>query len=139
MDLLDECLTALLSTENKCEILSPTNGKFIYESFFATYPFTRWGQIDWDKVKHEKPWGEIDKIIPSLTKFGQNFNQEEVYIIWGDTNLPVLKCMLVDVLRHIDDITPLGMYATWIYCPSNGWTIEFWHHGKITLGFSNKR
>lgn len=138
MDLLDECVAALLETENKCEILSTVEGKTIYESFFNTYPFVSWGQIDWNKVRHEEPWTDAGKIIQSMIARGKDFNQE-VYIIWGDVGLPVLKCMLVDVLSHIDDITPLGMYATWIYCPSGGWVIEFWHHGDITLGYANGR
>ena len=138
MDLLDECLTCLLRTEYKCEIILSNEGKIIYNTFFNTYPFARWGQIDWEKVLHKELLTTLEDIPPCLAKNGKNFSQE-VYIIWGDINLPIVKCMLENVLQYIDEITPLGMYSTWFYCPSEKWVIEFYHHGDITIGFESEK
>lgn len=135
--LLDECVAALLNTKKKCEILPRTQSEFYNDKFFETYPIVQWGQIDWNIVSHNIRINNLEQISIFFKEQLKDIS-EPIYIIWGDISLPVIKCELADALKNIYEITPLGMYSTWLYCPTNGWVIEFFHEGDITLGFENE-
>lgn len=137
MNLLEECIDALLKTKNKCEILPIDEGKIFRSKFFETYPFERWGRISWDGIENKSMTRNIEEIPVLLEQMHINYSSP-VYIIWGDSSLPVVKSELKDILQNIDEVTPLGVYGTWLYCPSEGWVIEFHHHGEITIGFAKK-
>ncbi len=136
MNLLEECLEKLLNTHDKCEVLVFPKGQAISDLFFEMFPFSSWGQIDWEKIKTKAPIKSLSQIDQYLERFGIEYDVP-IYVIWGDNDLPVIQCKLNDALINIDDITPVGMYGTWLFCPDNNFVIEFYHEGDITIGFEN--
>ena len=111
MDLLEECIAALLASKDKLEILPHCEANKINDSFYEAYPIARWGQIDWDKIEHKKTINKLDQIFALLAENNICIDKP-IYIIWGDDNLPVIKCNLEDALKNIYEIIPLGVYGT---------------------------
>ena len=136
MDLLDKAVTALLKSKDKCEVLNPSDSEKYLNIFFEAFSFTSWGTIDWDIVNEKTQINCFSQIIPYLKQHGVEKN-DAIYVIWGEDDLPVLKCSLDGALENIKYLTPVGAYGTWLYGPSGKWAIEFYHHGDITLGFEN--
>jgi hypothetical protein len=66
-----------------------------------------------------------------------NYRIRVIYIIWGDANLPSVKCILEDVLANIEMAVFLGGTSLWLYNPIQKWVVEFYHEGDITIGFEN--
>jgi len=137
MNLLDECIAALLKSNSKCEILSIDTTKVVRKKFFDTFPFVSWGRINWETVNSKIVIKTLDEIPFILAKFKKAM-KDPIYIIWGDASLPVVKCDLKDALVNIGEITPLGIYGTWLYNPTEGWVIEFYHNGDMVVGFVDR-
>jgi len=134
MNLLDECIAALLKSNSKCEILAASSTEEIRKKFFDTFPFVSWGRINWEKLNSKAAIKILDEIPFILSKFNKSM-KDPIYIIWG-ASLPVIKCDLKDALANIGEITPLGIYSTWLFNPTEGWVVEFFHHGDITIGIT---
>jgi hypothetical protein len=136
MSMLDKCITALLNSQDKCEILSESVGRIISRNMIAMYPFAWWGPIDWDKVTDKVMIKEKRNIYDVLKKRNIGLN-ENVFIVWDSADSPIIKTSLKASLDNIDDITTIG-FNTWLYCPTSGWILEFHHDDTITLGFAEK-
>jgi hypothetical protein len=95
-----------------------------------------WGRIDWNVINNKKIISDMQDIFCEL-KLNKKDTQEPIYIIWGDANLPSVKCILADVLANIDMAVFLGGTALWLYNPIQKWVVEFYHDGDITIGFEN--
>lgn len=126
MTLLEECLEALkdnytiVSDDEKIKILNKLENKF---------PFTRWGRIDWDKIIKKD---EVDNILEVKEKL-LNSNME-IYIIWDEVNLPIIKTDLFSVIDVIYDVTAVS-FDTWLFSVDEKSIIEFYHEGEIKIGF----
>ena len=48
-----------------------------------------------------------------------------------------LLSSLEGALENIKTLIRVGAYGTWLFCPSQCWVIEFYHHGDITIGLEN--
>lgn len=127
--LLEECIEAL---GVNIDILENTQRKMIVNSFENTFPITFWGRIDWSNIQN---YGEIyntDEIKLYLHNCFGSYSKT-VYIIWDEATLPIIKTDLHQVLKVIDDVTAVS-FDTWIYSPSLGYVIEFYHEGDIRIG-----
>ncbi len=130
MNLFEECLGAL--GQSVC-ICKQDVAEKILANFDQNFPLTSWGRIDWNKIKEKKIISSIEDIIPTLTDQKRNFTGP-VYIIGSDPTIPILECSLDKILEFFDDVEAMSP-NTWLFCPSNGWVIEFYHEGEITIGW----
>lgn len=131
--LLDECITKLMNSPDKCEILNPSDGEMVLNQFFDSIPFTQWGRIDWAKLTDKISISADNNIINDLKNRNKNI-KEPIFIIWDEASLPVIKSGLQSILSNLDYVTAVS-FDTWLYCPDEGWVLELFHGGKKTLGF----
>lgn len=129
MTLLDECIEAL---GNSAEIVCDSDKKKILEYFKRSYPFTKWGRIDWESAPHRVSVTTLSDILSFLTKRGFDLSTP-VYIIWDEVTLPVVKSNLPSVIEVIDDVSAVS-FDTWIYSDMFKYVVEFYHEGEITIG-----
>jgi hypothetical protein len=132
VNLLEECIEALLNSQDKLEILNDNEKNILLSRFFETYQYN-FGRIDWKNIQKKIIINDLFQVYHYL-EIGGKMHTTTVYIFWDMTTLPMIKCSLKDVLNNIDDVTAVS-FDTWLYCPSEGWVIEFYHDGGITLGF----
>ena len=78
-----------------------------------------------------------DKLLLHLKNRGKE-NFDDVYIIWFDASLPILKCDLHTILDNIYDVVTVSC-DTWLYSLLNEWVIELDHDGNVRLGFADTR
>jgi hypothetical protein len=129
MTLLDECIEAL---GEDAEILTDSEKDKIFDTFESSFPFTEWGRIDWDKVSKKEIVNTVNDITAYLEKCYENFNTD-VYVIWDEGTLPIIKSDLKKVLEVIDDVTAVS-FDTWIFSPASGYVIEIYHEGEVWVG-----
>lgn len=128
--LFDECLEVL--GKNK-KVLTECKTSQVFKSFMSTYPITKWGVIDWSAVDNKFIVGKIGDIKHIIETHKPNADYT-IYILWNDSSLPSIKSDLDNILNVIDDITAVS-FDTWIYSEKEKYVIEFYHDGKITIGF----
>jgi hypothetical protein len=129
--LFEECLEALGSST---EIIKDDADKNkIFGSMVSKFPLAFYGRIDWMDVSKKHLVSSLQELLSILEKKGK-IEQGQIYIIWSDPTLPILKSTLENILKNFDDVEAVRP-NTWIYSPSAGWVIEFYHDGDITLGF----
>lgn len=127
MTLFEECIVAL--EKKNVLVLSKDETNKIFECMAQSFPITPWGQIDWKNVKHKK--------ISSSDQITKYINiQDEVYILWDNASIPSIKTNLNQILKALDDVTAVS-FDTWLYNPTMGYIIEFYHEGDITIGWTN--
>lgn len=131
MSLLDECILVLGESHM---ILDEVAGNNIFDLFQKDWPFTSWGRIDWEKVSQKISISSADdaenKLSTLLSSAGLN---TPIYILWDESSLPVIKADLKLILSSIDDVTAVS-FDTWLYSPSVGYVVEFYHESQVTLG-----
>jgi len=131
MDLFEECLEALGSS---IEIIkNDADQNKIIEKMLSKFPITFYGRINWKNIPKKCSILSPDKIL-SILKKRNALDNNQIYIIWSDSTVPIVKSSLENVLNNFDDVEAVSP-DTWIYSPSAGWLIEFYHDGDITLGF----
>lgn len=126
MTLLQECMEVL---KNNIYILSEDEQKNMEEVFFDTIPFTNWGRVDWSVIKNKKN-------IKSIEKLSEIKNDEELYIIWSDPDLPIIKSNANAIFSNLDDITAVS-FDTWLFSIDRKLIIEFYHDGDIIIGLTD--
>lgn len=131
MTLYEECLEAL---ENNYEILTEDEKNKILNDFENKFKFTNWGRIDWNKIMAKVQVDYATEIKPKLMN-NTSKDSINVYIIWDEINLPILKSDLSTIIDVIDDVTAVS-FDTWLFLPNEGVTIEFYHDGEITIGIN---
>jgi hypothetical protein len=125
MSLLQECIDCL---KNDIIIHDDSVSLKIFEEFQQKIKFTFYGRIDWShfsKLFKANNLADISKHLES---------NENCYVLWNDTSLPVLQTSLESVYLNIDDVLAVS-YDTWLYFSEKNIVIEFYHDGEITLGF----
>ena len=130
MDLFEECMEAL---GKNARISDEKISKKIILEFDKIFPLTSWGRIDWDKIKKNKKVSLLEEIIPTIKGEGRSFSNL-IYVIGSDITIPIFESKLDKILEHFDDVEAVS-HNTWLYCPSDGWVIEFYHDGETTIGF----
>lgn len=89
-----------------------------------------------DKITNKQIIDTLEKIYYCLESNNKD-PHESIYIIWDNANLPSIKSTIQTVWENFDDVAAVS-FDTWLYCPTEGWVIEFYHDGDITLGFEEK-
>lgn len=126
MTLYEECLEEL---KGNYTIVSDNEKNKILNNLYDKFPFNDWGRINWDKViKKER----INNIVDIKEKILNN--SIEVYVIWDQVDLPIIKSDLCSVLNVIYDVTAVS-FDTWLFSVDEEYVIEFYHDGEIMIGF----
>jgi len=129
MSLFKECIEAL----GKYARISEKNvSNEILTKFDKNFPFTPWGRIDWNKIQKKIILSSIEDIIPAIKKMEKN-PLNIVYIIGSDPTVPIIESKIDKILEFFDDVEAVSPNS-WFYCPTDGWVIEIYHDGEITLG-----
>ncbi len=128
---LKECLDALGKEAQAIE--KNEEKRVIIKQLIDKFPPTSWGRIDWNEVDKKQLLEAENAIVPELKKANKKLS-DDIYILWNDGSLPIVKSNLKKILENLYDITTVS-FDTWLYCPSEGWVVEFHHDGEITLGF----
>jgi hypothetical protein len=130
--LYEECIEAL--GEENIEVFSKENKerREIIRKFEDDFPITPWGRIDWSKVKIQLEVEYLEDIEDFLERnFHSNCN--EVFIIWDNGMLPVLKADLDKIFDVMPDVLAVS-FDTWLFSPSLGFAVEFHHEGETKIG-----
>lgn len=99
----------------------------VYNNFKNKLVFTPW-RIDWKEgekirnIKHIQFESELKSFC----------SKDNYYIIWGK-GLPIIRCDLNSIIRHLDDIRAVDA-DTWLFSTDYNEVIEFFHEGIITVG-----
>jgi len=120
--LLDECLEVL----NDYEKIEDENHKKLEIKFHSLVKFTSWGRINWDILKD-------NTIIDDIEKLKKNYGSLNFYIIWGEIDLPIIKCEFSNIIDNLDDVLAVS-FDTWLLSYDKKIVIEFYHDGEITVG-----
>jgi hypothetical protein len=115
-------------------ILSDEKAEEIYRDLVNDFPFVEWGRIDWSKVDEKLFINNLDEIYHSVSEFITIDNQE-VFILWGYGDSPVIQTTLVKDLSNIEEVMEVGS-DQWIYALDRSFVIEFYHEGEIMIGLN---
>jgi hypothetical protein len=129
MSLIDECIEAL---SDSVHILTESDRDQVLNEFENSFPFTKWGRIDWEKMTCHAVVNTVDDII-SFLKQKTNKYSNDVYVIWDEGTLPIIQTNLDKVLEAIDDVTAVS-FDTWIFASFSGFVIEVFHDGEVRVG-----
>ena len=135
MTLFEECIEAL-TNEGEVTILSHEQSKNVESSFEKRIPFDDafvHYKIDFSQMLRKKEIGMVEDILDELQKNGVDID-EQVYVIWSDPTLPVIKTTIKCVINVIYDVLAVSA-DTWIFCPKERYVVEFYHEGETFLGF----
>ena len=131
MTLLEECLEKL--GPDTMVVADDKKKNEIIKKMIENFPPTFYGRINWDNISNKHSILSPPKIYPTLKNAGK-ITANPIYIIWSDSSMPVVQSKLEKILECFDDVEAVSP-NTWLYCPSEGWVIELYHDGDITLGF----
>ncbi len=129
LTLFEECLSVLGTW--RVIALEAEQEKIMHE-FCERYPFVWWGRIDWNAMAKKYPIVLLSDIAVALKQENKT-GGEPIYIIWSHGDDPIIETNLEEVLRNLDDIDAVSP-DKWLYCPTEGWVLEIFHDGDITLG-----
>ncbi|SFG44864.1 hypothetical protein SAMN04488025_13511 [Planifilum fulgidum] len=135
MTLFEECIEAL-TNEGEVTILSHEQSKNVESSFEKRIPFDDafvHYKIDFSQMLRKKEIEMVEDILGELQKNGVDID-EQVYVIWSDPTLPVIKTTIKCVINVIYDVLAVSA-DTWIFCPKERYVVEFYHEGETFLGF----
>jgi len=135
MTLFEECIEAL-TNEGEVTILSHEQSKNVESSFEKRIPFDDafvHYKIDFSQMLRKKEIEMVEDILDELQKNGVDID-EQVYVIWSDPTLPVIKTTIKCVINVIYDVLAVSA-DTWIFCPKERYVVEFYHEGETFLGF----
>lgn len=127
MTLLKECIDAL---GNDTIVLSKKETDELFDRMSLHFAITSWGQIDWNVIQHKKI-SSVDKLTECVDD-----KEAQVYILWDEATLPSIKTNLGKTLAVLDDVRSVS-FDTWIYSPTQGYVIEFYHENEIHIGWIN--
>ena len=130
MTLFEECIEAL---GKNASIVEKDIAKKILTEFDKNFSLKLWGRIDWDKVKDKRIAVSVEEIIPILREKKRN-HLALVYVIGSDPKIPIIKSKLDKLLEFFYDVEAVSPNS-WFYCQSEGWVVEVYHDGTMTIGF----
>jgi len=127
--LFKQCVESL-----NAAILSSKESDEMEEIFEKIFPITKWGKVDWSKIKKSVHIGfDPDNIVPSLQKLlGVNFDTT-VYIMWSHVGPHVIKTDLESIVRNFDDVSCVSL-EKFIFNPNFGYVVEIRTGDDMTVG-----
>lgn len=130
--LFKECIDAL---HDDVMILSDEESKKIFSIFENEIPIISGGsKIDWQKINNKIDIGSPQQIVILLEEIKRKKIDTNVYILWNNAALPVIKSNLDLIQEHFDDVVCVG-FETWFFNINERYVIEFSHTDKMVGGF----
>jgi len=132
MTLFEECIEALGENVTIC---SETETSRYFDELVKMFPVTSWDRINWSEVAKKKQVKDLSQILQWLN--GMNIHDAAVVLLWNYVDDPAVLSNLKDVLKVIDDVIVVGS-DTFIFCPTGGYVIEFYHEGEVMIGITSR-
>lgn len=132
MTLFEECVNAI-GNEN-LEILSNELTEKYFDFLCKLFPILPWARIDWERVTQKKKIRDLSEIIDWLQTMG--IHNKHVIVLWNYCGHPGIRTELERVLNAIDDVIAVGS-DTFVFCREEGYVIEFFHDGEVTVGMTD--
>lgn len=129
-----ECMESL---RPNVSILSDRDSEEIYSRMQTDFPFTFWGQVDWNVMSNKHTFQSIEETRSYLEKM-MDLSNEWVYILWGYGDEPVLRARLDSIFSSIELIECIGS-DQFLYHPQKAIIVELFHEGSITMGVSTRK
>lgn len=120
--LFNECIDLL----NEHDVLTFKKTDVLFGHLNHNFPMTNYGCINWKGV-HDKKMIYISDISDMFDE------DDEIYILWDQQNIPCVRCKLSTVLENIDDVLAVS-FNTWLLSINYKEVIEFHHEGRVTYG-----
>ncbi|WP_243386164.1 hypothetical protein [Bacillus kexueae] len=134
MTLFEECINAI--GEENLEILSDKSTESYFDRLCDLFPVLPWARIDWDKISRKKKISDLNDIGEWLKNMG--IYNDEVIILWNYTEISGIRTNLKEALNVIEDVIAVGS-DTFMLCENEGYVIEFFHDGEITVGITESK
>ncbi|MDG9730371.1 hypothetical protein OXI21_08095 [Ignatzschineria sp. RMDPL8A] len=138
--LFDECIEAL-ALECKIKIFDEQTSRNIVNMFEDLYPISKWNYVEWSKVKVKKKIELYNYSFNDVYEFLKDnalSRDSEIYIIWDDVQIPVVKSTLISILNNFDDVECVAPNI-WLLSADKMYLIEFHHDGDRgwTIGLTS--
>ncbi|WP_044640359.1 CDI toxin immunity protein [Risungbinella massiliensis] len=129
-----ECVESL---QPDVSILSDSDSEEIYSRMQIDFPFTFWGQVDWNVMSNKHTFQSIDEARSYFEK-NMDLSNDRVYILWGYGDDPVLQAKLDSIFSSIELVECIGS-DQFLYHPQKAIILELYHEGSITMGVSTSK
>lgn len=118
--------------EELLELISPVylllmeeESKNFIHKFCNKFPITFYGRIDWSVLN-----GILAENIEEIISNEKINLDTEIFIIFNDGSIPVLKTKIEKILKIYDNLSCIG-FDQWIITKSDEIMIELYHEGEI--------
>lgn len=132
MTLFEECIMAL---GKDVKVLDQEKTNYYFNQLVSKFPIASWARINWDEIETKKKIDDLQEILQWLNN--ASISDLRVILLWNYSDAPAVSTDLKNALRVIDDVTAVGS-DTFMFCPSAGYVIEFYHEGEITIGLASE-
>ena len=128
--LFDECLETL---GNETLIFSQEKSQQIASTLIDLFPITASGRVDWEQVDNQLIASNKEQLI-SLIRANQLDFDEQIFIIWDNYEIPVVRTNLDKVFQTLVDIDAVRFYY-WLLDTEYRFIIEINNEESIKVGF----
>ncbi len=121
------------------EIIMDEEANTILAHFQHQMPFTRWGNIDWDKFEKKIVIGKNpENVLSALAKLLNKPLDSEVYVAWKEPGIPLVK---INFTTQTADCWPIWVnaYGAFLFNLNQSYVIEVDVLGRIEVGFIPER
>lgn len=117
------------------EIIPDDEADRVVSWFLKKYPLTKWGTIDWkmfpEKVVHHN--NAPEKILPTLEVLINYSGENDIYLLWNDAAIPLIKTDILSVTRAYNEVRQIA-HEFFVFNVSNSFVISITAWGDITVG-----
>ncbi|MCU5032087.1 MULTISPECIES: hypothetical protein [Bacillus cereus group] len=128
--LFNECLESL---GNETLIFSQEKSQQIATTLINSFPITGLGRVDWEQIDNHLIASNKEQLI-SLIRAHQLDFDEQIFIIWDNYEIPVVRTNLDKVFQSLVDIDAVSFYY-WLLDTEYRFIIEINNEELIKVGF----
>lgn len=128
--LFNECLESL---GNETLIFSQEKSQQIATTLINSFPITGSGRVDWEQIDSQLIASNKEQLI-SLIRANQLDFDEQIFIIWDNYEIPVVRTNLDKVFQSLVDIDAVSFYY-WLLDTEYRFIIEINNEESIKVGF----
>lgn len=104
--MFNECLESL---GNETLIFSQEKSQQIATTLINSFPITSLGRVDWEQIDNHLIASNKEQLI-SLIRANQLDFDEQIFIIWDNYKIPVVRTNLDKVFQSLVDIDAVSFY-----------------------------
>ncbi|MGF9829554.1 hypothetical protein ABEX57_24195 [Bacillus anthracis] len=128
--LFNECLESL---GNETFIFSQEKSQQIVTTLINSFPITGSGRLDWEQIDSQLMASNKEQLI-SLIRANQLDFDAQIFIIWDNYEIPVVRTNLDTVFQSLVDIDAVSFYY-WLFDTEYRFIIEINNEESIKVGF----